>query len=191
MRCRTIHFYVTFILAGVPVSGFAQTGKVATVNVNVGTKQLIADDWGPLKSYQALGIETTVGASRWPIAFAADFFHSAGSNRVDGRCVNAATDEYALGIRKIFDVVTAGLHPQLGAGGVFGTATIDDGLASIEASGLGYWAEAGGFYSFRERINLGIFGRYSSIRASGTESGIDFDLRSGGISYGVVLGARF
>ena len=71
------------------------------INLFYGQKSLDDDDWGPMDTHQAIGLELTFG-HEWPVAVAIDFFKTEDDATYYGYKVTGETQEIDGGVRYLF-----------------------------------------------------------------------------------------
>jgi hypothetical protein len=154
-------------------------------NLFYGQKQLDENDWEPLETQQAIGLELTFNQER-AVGIAIDFFLSEDDGRLGDETIEAETRELDAGVRSLFRKARM-VQPFIGGGIAY-----IDGEIRIEGSGLGdedigLWLATGVLFRIGEHFNLGV-----DLRASSAK--IKFgaiDLNAGGIFAGVLLGTRW
>jgi hypothetical protein len=154
------------------------------VNFFLGQKSLKKDDWEPLEKQDEFGAEVTFGKKDWPIYIAVDLFSSTTDDTSLGIKSEGSTDEFGVGVRKIWK--SGNTMPYVGGGVALVNGNIKvDSLGIDESdSSIGEWVGGGVFWRLGSRFNLGVGVRYS--KATITLFGVDGE--AGGLHYGLLLG---
>ncbi len=176
----------TFSLIAAPA--FASTGNV---NAFLGQKHLDSSDWSPVDDQIQIGIISDVRGDNWPISFAADLLVSGDKAKMAGPDILGSTLEFDFGVRKVFDIPNAAIHPYVGGGPALISARreLDYGSSTVSDSdsGAGYWVSGGIYWTFSEHYNAGIDLRHS--KANVDLFGITRD--AGGNHAGIMFGYKW
>lgn len=161
-----------------PSSG-PSTGWRGGVFIFYGQKAL-GNDWQPVEYQDAVGSQITAGPVRWPVAFALDHVRSYEESSEDGERFKGKTEEWCVGIRKVWESGIRRTYLGGGAGFLQTKLTLPESGRSDSDSSFGPWMGGGVFWRLGEYFSLGFFGRYSygkvtifdeSRQASGPQAG--------------------
>jgi hypothetical protein len=94
---RVIPILIAALALLLPTSALAG----GEINLFYGQKSLEEDDWGPLDTHQAIGLELTFG-HEWPVAVAIDFFKTEDDTTFEGFKITGETLEIDGGVRYLF-----------------------------------------------------------------------------------------
>ncbi|HET9481012.1 MAG TPA: hypothetical protein VFP98_04580, partial [Candidatus Polarisedimenticolia bacterium] len=134
-----------------------------------------------------LGVEVSIGPGNWPIDLALDAFFSAGDEEEFGLDIDLTTQEFAGGIRKIWEAGNA--RPYIGGGLAIIRADAEistpGGSVSDDDIGIGPWFGGGVFWRIGQAFNIGIAGRWSTADVE-FDGGPEVD--AGGLHAGLLLG---
>lgn len=164
------------------------------INLFYGQKELEKNDWEPVESQQAIGVELTFG-HEWPVAVAIDYFRSDDDATYSyyGYTAKLETEikEIDAGVRYLFRKDKK-IVPYVGGGLAYADAEItlkepDFGNESISDSAVGLWAAGGVNFRIGRFFNLGVDVRTSTAEVEFFDTEVD----AGGLSYGVLLGFRW
>jgi len=190
-RCAPLVLAAVSVLAA---TNDAQARYLGNFNLFVGQTWLNEGDWAPVERQQKIGLMLAFGEERAPVHFAVDAFVSKdevkdadplGSGRVKG-----STEEFAIGVRKVWD--QSATRPHLGAGadiihvseeldGPFGPLTNED-------RAYGAWVDLGVSWRLASHLNLGIEARYSYATATLGSGSLARDVNAGGVQIGLLVG---
>jgi hypothetical protein len=126
-----------------------------------GQKALGAHDWQPVEYQDAVGSQITAGPVRWPVAFALDHVRSYENSSEDGERFKGKTEEWCMGIRKVWESGFRRTYVGGGAGFLQAKLTLPESGRSDSDSSFGPWMGGGVFWRAGEYFSLGFFGRYS------------------------------
>jgi hypothetical protein len=167
------------------------------VNLFVGQKWMKEGEWAPVDQQTEIGVMFAFAPERSPIYFAIDATASRDSQTVSTPLygpvdVAGKTEEYSIGIRKVWNGNGRATRPFIAAGGCLAKASIDfDGNGLQEHAGdsaYGVWLEAGITWRIGGHFNLGFDLRYSTASASLDELGAPIDVEAGGFHAGALIG---
>ncbi len=174
------------VLAAASASSPALAGGDA--NFFLGTKQVDKDDWGVFgvdDGWTEFGAEVTWGGEKWPVWIATDVLVAVDIEENYGFFGNDAvvlSQEIALGVRKIWKA--GATRPYIGGGLDIITAAFDNDFTNDSDIAFGPWLGGGVFWRLGSRFNIG-----ASVRWSDADVTIEgFDLKAGGMHYGLLLG---
>lgn len=145
---------LVWLVAGTALAGEEWNGNL---NFGLGSKKMSAADWSPGESQGEFGIQLDFGRNEWPLNLAIDLLGAGAENKdlSSGTTLETSTSEFAVGVRKNWDM--SGFHPFVGGGLAVVSFTVEEtqsGLA-CEGGGMGVWLGLGGYFTFGERYNIG------------------------------------
>lgn len=167
------------------------------VNFLLGQKTLDSNDWAPYDEQGELGVLFDIRDDYWPVSLAVDLLGSAKTRDYWWGDATASSGELDLGVRKVFDITGASLHPYVGGGLALINARYEEndytfGTWSTSDSGSGVWLNGGIYYSFGEHFNLGLDVRFSRADVTLLDYfGNPVNVSAGGNHAGLVMGYRW
>src|SRR5262249_46337551 len=159
----------------------------------VGEKLFDKHDWEPVEDQPELGVMLAFGLEHAPVHFAMDILYSQKDGVVDspflGRVdVKGSTREYAIGVRKVWDLRS--FRPIVGPGGCRTAADLEYDAPGFHPSSsdnaYGLWIEGGLSWRLAGHLNLGLDVRYSHADARFTRNGLPVDVAAGGLHAGLL-----
>lgn len=230
-RLRILTVLIALFALSAPPAGLPAKDN-GTVNFFLGGKQINGFGSG-VDSHGEIGVEMSFGRIDWPVQIAVDVMMSGNThNLIDdytyvysyydpytytyytyiyeytGLDIGTSTFELDLGVRKTWDFDKSRIHPYIGGGPAFISASAcladagdhcywDDDIDSDMA--VGWWVGGGLFWRLGERFNLGLNLRYSSAEIEFDRTGDplvddalfeddDNKLDVGGVHAGLILG---
>jgi len=155
------------------------------INLFYGQKSLDEDDWGPMDTHQAIGLELTFG-HEWPVAVAIDFFKTEDDTTFEGLKITGETQEIDGGVRYLFRKQKK-VQPYLGGGLAFIDAEFSSMGVGISDSAVGLWIAGGVNFRIGKYFNLGL-----DLRSSSAEvEMVGIKGEAGGVYAGVLVGFRW
>lgn len=180
MLTRT--FTTTALLcAGLLAQAPALAATTGNFGVFLGQKSLDNSDWGEQDTHAALAILADFREKSWPISVAIGIAGSGDVQDTPDGDVTAATSETMVGIRKLF-AENGRVQPYLGGGVALIEAELETPFVTHNDSGLGFWLNAGVYFSLAEHFSLGIDYRYSQAEVTLGRTDVD----AGGDHVGVI-----
>lgn len=169
------------LLAALLLPTAAHAGAGA-VHVFVGQKFLDEEDWEPLDTQFELGIDAALGGDDWPIWINIGIFGANDEEELSAvEEVEVTTTEFSLGINKTW--TRRQFRPFLAGGLAFVNSDIEfrdpGGVFEEEDSGVGLYAQGGGYWRIGSSFNLGGMLRYSVFSD---------DFEGGGLHVGLIAG---
>ena len=167
------------------------------VNFFLGQKSLDSGDWEPVDNQAEFGAVMSFGRKDWPVSIAADVMGSADDATMQDPFLGSvdltgSTLELDLGVRKVFGKKRTHPYAAGGLGIISASAEIESGGVKVDAddTALGFWVDAGVFWTLGKRFNIGVDVRWSEAKVD-----LDFgsgvvakDINAGGLHYGLLLG---
>lgn len=183
-----------FVLASSPA--LAAGGNV---NFLFGEKQLASSDWAaPYDNQDEFGIMFDMGDRYWPVHLAVDLLGSSRTVIYSDGDRTISTGELDVGVRKIFDIYGTSLHPYVGGGVAFVSATYEDyyyyyGTYTNSDSAIGGWLNAGIYWTLGNMFNIGLDARYSAADVSlyDYDLGRYINVDAGGVHAGLLFGIHW
>ncbi|HET9251171.1 MAG TPA: outer membrane beta-barrel protein [Candidatus Eisenbacteria bacterium] len=162
-----------------PAAAHASQGAV---HVFVGQKFLDEEDWEPIDTQFELGIDAALGGDDWPIWINLGLFSASDEEELDiDEEVEATTTEFSLGINKTW--TRRQFRPFVAGGLAFVNTDIEirdpDEVFEDDDSGVGLYAQGGGYWRIGSSFNLGGMLRYSVFSD---------DFEGGGVHVGLIAG---
>jgi hypothetical protein len=162
-----------------PAAAHASTGAI---HLFVGQKLLDEDDWQPIDSQIEVGIDASLGGDDWPLWINIGFFRANDEEALSAvEELEGTTTEFSLGINKTW---TRHQFRPFVAGGfsiVNSDIEVRDPVDVFEDddSGVGLYAQGGGYWRLGKSLNLGGMLRYSVFSD---------DFEGGGLHLGLIVG---
>ncbi|HEX4825265.1 MAG TPA: hypothetical protein VFV19_13245 [Candidatus Polarisedimenticolaceae bacterium] len=165
------------------------------VNLFVGEKLMDKQDWDPVEDQPEFGVMFAFGLEHSPVHFAMDILYSQKDSVVDSPFlgpvdVKSSSAEYAIGVRKVWDL--GAFHPLVGAGGCLVAVNLDYDAPGFHPhyadNAYGLWIEGGLSWRLAGHMNLGLDARYTHADARFMRNGLPVDIAAGGLHAGVLLG---
>jgi len=188
---------VLFVIAADVASPAAWARYEGNINFMIGQKWLKDSEWSPVSEQPELAVLFAFAPERSPIYFAIDVFYSSDSQTMNTALygdveVEGTTQEYSIGIRKVWNGDNRSTRPFLGAGGclVMSNLNLDSPVlaAHFGDNSYGVWVEGGVTWRLGKHVNLGFELRYSTASASFENSGQPIDVDAGGFHAGLLIG---
>lgn len=190
-RCRFKLRNALIVLLGLLGSGtcLAQTQSTPSTKWRGGLllfygQKALGNDWEPVEFQDAVGSQITAGPVRWPIALAFDHLRSGEDSSQDGERFKGRTEEWAVGIRKVWESGTRRTFVGGGADFLVAKLTLPETGSSDSDSSFGPWLGGGVFWRVGNYFSLGFFGRYSY----GSVTVFDESRQAGGPQAGFLIG---
>lgn len=176
---------------------FAQeeTEYTGSINFSIGAKYLNSDEWDPIESQIEYGIDFSFKEKSAPIGFMFGYYYSSSSKKeVEGINVEGNTTEIFGGIKLTSDQLQE-FQPFIAGGVVYVEAefigTLEGLSVTIDGHGIGYWLGAGVYSLVSENISIGVNIRYSKANATIGTPDEDYEVDSGGVHGGLMVGYHF
>jgi hypothetical protein len=188
---------VLVVTAAVVASPQAWARYEGNLNFMIGQKWLKESEWSPVDQQPELGVLFAFAPERSPIYFAIDALYSRDTQTMDTSLygaveVEGTTQEYSIGIRKVWNGDGRSTRPFLGAGGcvVLSDLNLDSAAVTrhLGDKSYGVWIEGGITWRLGKHVNLGFELRYSTASASFEGLGQPIDVDAGGFHAGVLIG---
>jgi hypothetical protein len=188
---------VLFVTAAAVASPRAWARYEGNVNFMIGQKWLKESEWSPVDHQPEIAILFAFAPERSPIYFAIDAMYSRDLQTMDTPLygaveVEGTTQEYSIGIRKVWNGNDRSTRPFLGAGGcmVISNLNLDSPALSrrVGDQSYGVWIEGGVTWRLGKHVNLGFELRYSTAAASFENLGQPIDVEAGGFHAGALIG---
>ena len=156
--------------------------SAGAVHVFIGQKFLDEDDWEPIESQLELGIDASMGGDDWPVWINVGLFTANADEELSAvEEIEGTTTELSLGINKTW--TRQQFRPFLAGGLAFVNSDVEfrdpDDVFEEEDSGVGLYAQGGGYWRVGSSINLGGMLRYSVFSD---------DFEGGGVHVGLIAG---
>lgn len=156
------------------------------VMLGVGSKMLNKDDWDPIQSQLAFGVNVDYHFGNLPVDFEAGYWMS---GKTDGD-YEGSTSEITIGVRKYMPLGSMQAYGNAGLALASAKVTVDVpffGSVEVDGSGTGFYLGGGAYMPLAEKFMVGLDLRYTMANAdfSGT------DVKAGGLKIAVVGGMSF
>lgn len=173
-------------------------GWTGNLNAFVGYKNQTDGFFRPeVDDHFELGLQLDFKSSNWPVSIAIDGFRSVSGETTLWAAATlglvtaeSRTQEIHFGIRKIWDD-SPHLRPFIGGGIAYVKNEIDGEILfkdfSDDDAGVGFWLDAGFYWTFARHLNLGLDLRYSYAEVKL----LDEDVNAGGFHAGVIIGIHW
>ena len=153
----------------------------------LGAKALDKDDWEPVEGHAQVGILADFGQHDWPVHIAVGLLRSSADDTLMGVKFEAETTEINVGVRKIWDTHPT-MRPFVGGGLAHINASFDGSSGGVRVSdsdsAIGFWLNAGIYWTLAESFNIGFDARISSASVRL----YDISTNAGGGHFGLTLG---
>jgi hypothetical protein len=188
---------VLFVIAADVAAPGVWARYEGNLNFMIGQKWLKDSEWSPVSEQPELAVLFAFAPERSPIYFAIDVMYSRDTQTMNTALygdvvVEGTTQEYSIGIRKVWNGGGRSTQPFLGAGGCLVVSNLNlDSPVLAEHFGdqsYGVWVEGGITWRLGKHVNLGFELRYSTSAASFENSGPPIDVDAGGFHAGILIG---